>query len=286
MITENLYPPYHIEFAELDEDPVSVHKHNFFELVYIIDGTGKQVINGNTFNYVPGQMFLITPEDNHSFEVASTTQFLFLQFNDAHIKAQSRPDGLDKERIKRLEFILHNASHQPGCILCNKGDKVLVKALVQSISTESINRNIYHKEMIEQLVNTMITIVARNIALNLPEKLDDNTDRSAMRFINYIQENIYSPESLRAEVMSSKLGISQGYLGRYFKKHVGESIQRYIINYKLKLVETRLSHSNMRINEIVSELGFTDESHLNRLFRKYRGLNPTDFRKTAMMSAR
>lgn len=282
MKTENLYPPYHIEFAELEESPVLAHKHNFFELVYIVSGTGKQIINGNEFSYHPGQMFLITPQDSHSFNVEASTQFLFLQFNDVYIKAQSRADQHDKERIKRLEFILHNASHQPGCILCNPGDKVLVKALVQSIGTESINRNIYHQEMIDQLVNTMITIVARNIALKLPEKVDDKTDQHAVKFINYIQENIYSPELLRASVMSVKLGIGQGYLGKYFKKHVGEGIQQYITNYKLKLVETRLLHSNMRINEIVMELGFTDESHLNRLFKKYRGMSPTEFRKTGI----
>lgn len=281
MKTENLYPPYHIEFAELEESPVLAHKHNFFELVYIVSGSGKQIINGNEFNYIPGQMFLITPQDSHSFNVQATTQFLFLQFNDVYIKTQSRADNNDKDRIKRLEFILHNASHQPGCILCNPGDKILVKALVQSIGTESINRNIYHQEMIDQLVNTMITIVARNIALKLPEKVDDNTDQHAVKFINYIQENIYSPELLRASVMSAKLGIGQGYLGKFFKKHVGEGIQQYITNYKLTLVETRLLHSNMRINEIVLELGFTDESHLNRLFKKYKGLSPTEYRKTA-----
>lgn len=284
MKTENLYPPYHIEFAELEESPISTHKHNFFELVYIISGTGKQIINGNDFNYKPGQLFLITPQDNHSFCVESTTQFLFIQFNDIYIKTQSRAELNDQARIKRLEFILNNASHQPGCILCNPGDKVLVKALVQSISAESINRNIFHKELIDQIVNTIITIVARNIALKLPERIDDNTDHSVIKFINYIQENIYKPELLRAKVISNKLGISQGYLGRYFKKYTGQSIQQYITNSKLQLVETRLTHSNMRINEIVLELGFTDESHLNRLFKKYKGVNPSEFRRLSVLA--
>jgi AraC-like DNA-binding protein len=35
----------------------------------------------------------------------------------------------------------------------------------------------------------------------------------------------------------------------------------------------------MRMSEIVDELGFTDESHLNRVFKKYRGLSPSAFRK-------
>ena len=49
-------------------------------------------------------------------------------------------------------------------------------------------------------------------------------------------------------------------------------MQQYILNYKMKMVESRLLHTDMRINEIVEELGFTDESHLNRLFHKYKGV--------------
>lgn len=45
------------------------------------------------------------------------------------------------------------------------------------------------------------------------------------------------------------------------------------------MVESKLLHSDMRIGEIAEELGFTDESHLNRLFKKYRGCNPTEFRR-------
>jgi AraC-like DNA-binding protein len=35
----------------------------------------------------------------------------------------------------------------------------------------------------------------------------------------------------------------------------------------------------MRMNEIASEMGFTDESHLNKFFRKQRGMSPTAYRK-------
>lgn len=279
MKTETLHSPYHIEFAELEEFPKSSHKHSFFELVYIISGSGKQCINDNQYAYRSGQLFLLTPEDCHSFAIETVTQFFFVQFNDVYIRSQVKADGQDKERIKRLEFILYNASHQPGCVLCEPGDKLLVKSLVQAIASESINRKIYHREMVDQLINTIITIVARNIAVKLPEKIDDNTDKMILHLISYIQENIYAPDSLRVDILSNKFGISEGYLGRYFKTHTGENLQQYITNYKIKLVETRLLHSNMRINEIVTELNFTDESHLNRIFKKYKGLSPTAYRK-------
>ncbi len=96
---------------------------------------------------------------------------------------------------------------------------------------------------------------------------------SPVRFPNFV--------TLKIELyaISQHFGISASYLGRYLKKHTNETMQQYILNYKPKMVENRLLHSEMRINEIVMELGFTDESHLNKLFKKYRGCSPSDFRK-------
>ncbi len=51
-------------------------------------------------------------------------------------------------------------------------------------------------------------------------------------------------------------------------------MQQYILNYKLKLVENRLLHSQMRICEIVEELGFTDESHLNKFSKSIEDAAP------------
>jgi len=97
--------------------------------------------------------------------------------------------------------------------------------------------------------------------------------------LQYIQANIYKTGKIRAKDISQHFGISENYLGRYIKKHTNETMQQYILNYKLKLVENRLLHSQMRICEIVEELGFTDESHLNKFFKKYRGCSPSNFRK-------
>ncbi|HEY8969222.1 MAG TPA: helix-turn-helix domain-containing protein [Puia sp.] len=48
------------------------------------------------------------------------------------------------------------------------------------------------------------------------------------------------------------------------------------------MIETRLRYTDMQMNEIVHEFGFTDASHLNRLFRKYKGVSPSAFRRAAV----
>jgi len=85
---------------------------------------------------------------------------------------------------------------------------------------------------------------------------------------------------IRMDELSRHFNISKSYLGRYFKKQTNETIQHYIINYRLKMIENKLLYSNMRITEIAFELGFTDESHLDKFFKKKKGISPTKFRKS------
>ncbi len=276
MPKETLYQPFEIDHKILDKFPKRFKSNNFFELIFIVDGTGVQFINKNKFSYRKGNLFLVTPQDHSSFDIATPTQFFFLRFSNYYLHSKSPKD---KVAVQRMEYILQNASHRPGCILKNKADKPLIASLVESIIQENSNQQLYHHQIIEQLVNTIIIIVARNIALKLPKNIKENTGETVLDLLHYIQQNIFEPKNLKAEKLSKHFGISLHYLGRYFKKQTGETMQHYIANYKLRLIETRLLHSDMRINEIAYELNFTDESHLNRIFKKHKGLSPSEFRK-------
>ncbi|MFD1142367.1 helix-turn-helix domain-containing protein [Larkinella insperata] len=275
MVRENLYEPYTIAYKTLDEGPKEAHQHNFFELVYIVAGTGIQCINQNQFEYHENHMFLITPDDCHSFAIQTTTTFFFLRFNDIYLK----DGGLPPASIQKLEFILQNANHRPGCILKNQTDKQLVRPMIDALVREYVNRDIYNRELIQQLINTLIIVVARNIAKYQELDVSERTEQKAMDILHYIQANIYEPEKLRTEHLSERFNTSTAYLGRYFKLHAGETMQHYIASYKTKLIAHRLQFSDKRINEIASEFNFTDESHLNKFFKKQSGHSPREYRE-------
>lgn len=271
-----LYRQYEIEWKTLKSFKKSSKRNNFFELIYVIGGTGIQTVNKNHFNYRKGNLFLLTPQDVYSFDINTETSFFFIRFNEFYVKDKINKDN---EAITQIEYILLNASHRPGCILKNKIDKPLILSLVNSILKEHINQQLYYTRVSEQIVNTIITIVARNIALKLPKNIKETTGEPVLEILNYIQQNIFEPQKLKVENLSKHFNISVNYLGRYFKKQTGDTLQNYILNFKMRLVETRLLHSDMRINEIAFEFNFTDESHLNRLFKKHKGVSPTEFRK-------
>jgi len=276
MEIRNLYQPFEMDFVELNEYEASKHKNTFFEMVFVLEGKGIQIINNHKLPYGSDKLFLIFPQDTHGFEITETSKFFFIRFNDSYLKTQS------KEWVQKLEFIFHNHNHLPGCILKNTTDKPLIRALVEGLIREHINQQPQQKEVIRQLINTIITIAARNILLVSPSILNNYKTENALPMLNYIHQNIYDPKQLKAETLSKYFNVSPTYISEYFKTQTGQSLQEYTTAYKLKLIETRLQYTDMQINEIVQELGFSDASHLNRLFKKYRGISPSEYKKSVM----
>ncbi|MBO9732160.1 MAG: helix-turn-helix domain-containing protein [Chitinophaga sp.] len=276
----NLFKPFDIIMIEEGSCPMGQHRNTFFELLYILKGTGTLHNNQHTFEYGPEQLFLFMPQDAHYTRIKERTTFLFIRFNGIYLEAQRT--GASHSNLgdwaRKLEYVFLNNHHFPGCILRNEADKPVIKALVDALILEYPREQSLRNEVVQQLVNTILTIVARNVAMMEPEKPAVSNEQSN-DLMSYIHQNIYYPDMLRSDKLAARFNISQNYVSEYVKKVTGESIQRYVMRYKLKLVETRLQYSDMRMSEIVEELGFTDESHLNRTFKKYTGINPTDFRK-------
>ncbi|WP_343693237.1 AraC family transcriptional regulator [Chitinophaga sp.] len=272
METKNLYTTYDLELLEIQHYSARVHKNTFFEMVFVLDGTGIQMINGYQLPYAPDKLFLIFPQDQHSFDVDTYSRFFFIRFSNDYLKLQT------SQHIRDLEYIFNSYNHLPGCILKTVTDKPFIRATVEALIREKQNQSPHQEQVIQQLINTIITFAARNLTLQDMEVFNGNITH-VMPVINYLHQFIFEPEKLRIEQIAANFNLSPNYIGEYFKKHTGESLQQYIIRYKMKLIESRLRLTDMRINEIAFEFGFTDQSHLNRIFKKYKGVVPSVYRR-------
>lgn len=273
MEIRNLYHPFELQFLEVSAYEAKERRNTFFEMVFVLEGKGTQIINDHRLPYACDKLFLIFPQDTHSFEVTEKTKFFFIRFHDSYLKTQS------SNWIQKLEFIFHNHNHLPGCILKTVTDKPLLRAMIEALIREENSNFPQQQEVIKQILNTIITIAARNISLMAPLTSYPSNTEPSLDLLNYVHQNIYRPEALKAAKMALVFHVSPTYISEYFKTKTGQSIQQYVMAYKIKLIETRLKFTNMQINEIVYEFGFSDASHLNRLFKKYTGLNPSDFKK-------
>lgn len=276
MRTRNLYRPFEVELFEGDEYIAREHRNTYFEMVFILEGSGKQIINKHELPYSADKLFLIFPQDTHSFVIEETTRFFFLRFNESYLKQQP------KEWLQKLEYIFYNHNHMPGCILKNVTDKPLIRSLAEALLREQQANGLHQQEVSQQLLNVIITIAARNISLT--QTAEKYHPEQPLSLVGYVHQNIYSPENLKARKLAEHFNISAGYVSEYFKRETGESLQAYVQSYRQQLIEARLLQTNLRLNEIAAEFGLSDVSHLNKLFQKERGISPLAFRQ--MMKAK
>ena len=273
MKKERLYTSVEVIHKKLEKSAVEDGQLTFFQLAYVITGAGKLRINRNRIPYNTGNMMLLTPNDHHAFEVRTPTEFLLIRFNRSYIRE------FQWKSIDHIEVLLYYASHLSGCILKCESDKILVRSIVSSMLHEMNNGGLYNEDLTRHFANSLIVIAARNIAMIRPANLKVSADQRVLEIINHIQLNISYPEKLKATTIAKAFKLSHTYLGSYFKKQCGETIQNFIANYRIRLIEHRLKFSDMRINEIAAEFGFTDESHLNKFFKKHRQQSLTAYRK-------
>ncbi|PQA56933.1 AraC family transcriptional regulator [Siphonobacter curvatus] len=271
-----LHTPFSIYHFEAQTWMHSVHKHTYFEIIFVLKGKGIHHINGNTFPYQEGDVFLLGPEDFHFFEIEALTEFSFVRFNESIHK--EHPSDKDRPWQPVIRTLLTTSSQSRGSLLVDKQEKQKLHQLLAVLEAESANDQTPYFEIVrDSLMRSMLMILARNLFRETPAKpvLKDSVEA----ILGYIKQHIYQPENLSIEHLAQTFHYAPAYISLLFKKQTGESLKQYIVKYKIKLIEARLLYSQLSLKEIADEFGYTDESHFCKQFRKYTGTTPTLFRK-------
>jgi len=94
---------------------------------------------------------------------------------------------------------------------------------------------------------------------------------------NYI-ENHY-PDSLTVEAIADAACLSPGYAGRIFKEQLGLPIMDYVLKVRIEKSKKLLLNPHYQIQAIAEKVGYGDAGYFTKVFRKFEGITPTQFRK-------
>lgn len=101
-----------------------------------------------------------------------------------------------------------------------------------------------------------------------------------VKIIQYIDANLDADLSL--EKIAEISAYSPFHFHRIFKLIIGETLQNFIIRKKIEKSAFFLAvKKEMEIKEIYLDLGFSNHSVFSKTFKKYYGLPPSEFRRTA-----
>jgi len=83
----------------------------------------------------------------------------------------------------------------------------------------------------------------------------------------------------RSDYIVEKTGYSYSYLSRLFSKHMGITLEKYIIQEKIRRVETLLQQGELSLSEIANMMGYSSVQYLSNQFRQVTGLSVSEYKK-------
>ncbi|MCM1057318.1 MAG: helix-turn-helix domain-containing protein [Firmicutes bacterium] len=107
----------------------------------------------------------------------------------------------------------------------------------------------------------------------------------AMQAANYIRSHL--SETVTVEAIAKHLYLSRPYLSARFKAETGISLTDFILREKIEEAKRLLEVSDKSFTNISDYLGFSSQSHFSRVFKKYSGYTPKEYRnnRTALASS-
>ncbi len=254
-------------YHSLDERPspdeFSRHCHTSFEIIFVLHGAGKYVVEGEQYDLRPETLVLFRPGEFHYVNVRREEPYerYVLHFS---------PEVLD-----RVLGSLPEGEGRPfgEATFYASGDFLLsVAPLFERLSALSSMPRADAEAMAELLFSELVLLLLLASPKERKRKLQEPLGARVIRYVN-----AHIAESLSLDALANEFYVSKYYLCRAFKRHNGISILGYI-NTKRVMMARQMIESG-EVAAVVSErVGFSDYSTFYRAYRKAYGHAPTEAR--------
>lgn len=92
-----------------------------------------------------------------------------------------------------------------------------------------------------------------------------------------LDQYFFDPWSLSS--LADAVGVHRAHLAREFHRAYGCSVGEYLRQRRLEYACRELATSGASVNEIAAAAGFSDQSHLTKVFKRFLGVTPLAYRK-------
>lgn len=253
-----------------------LHTHTYYELIYILKGSGIHHINANKIHYSAGDLFLLAPGDEHYFEIKVSTHFTFIKFTDGYFnqnKHLSKNDAL----LSTPEALMKHKLLKEVKLEFNEPCKTILRNTIENISSYNCLKDVSTSPLIYYQILSIFGLIKEAIVKRDADLETGMPDKETL--ISYVHQHIYEPEQILIKNIAAHFHISDNYFSAYFKRNFACSYRDYTNRYRIRLIEQRLAAGRQTLKQIADEFGFTDESHLSNYFRKQNDVSPTQYRK-------
>lgn len=149
---------------------------------------------------------------------------------------------------------------------------VTFESMISAVMKKTAHYEIHTAILMQQLLYKVSELLASRAGRNEPE-ISECVGTS----INYM--NLNYQKKIMIKELAENSGLSVSRFIQIFREAAGAAPKEYLMNIRLEKACEFLRYTNLTVKEIAAMCGFEDQLYFSRVFRKYRKLSPTEYRK-------
>ena len=234
------------------------HSHDFYEIVYFLQGESKQIINETPYFCTANLMILLRPNDRHRFIIQSDNTVLF-SLSVRREEFESFCSIYGKDLLNRI-LNAENPLLCENCSLLNYSllDYENMAANLKEYDCKFLLSSVLHY-CIQHSESNSVMPSSLSFAINEIKKTENLHDgiEAMIRLSNY----------------------SQTHLARMMKKYYNTTPKQYINELRLQNAYNCIILTQKSVESIAEELGFKSYSHFTKIFKERFSVTPASLRK-------
>lgn len=253
------------------------HWHDDIELILILSGQMQYNINGEVVLLRQGEGLFVNARQLHFgySDAREECEFLCILL---HPTLLCSSPVIEQNYVQPL---LHEAG-LPFYLLSGKED--WERKILSSMETMYAmgKDSLFGLKILREFLDIWIALW-KNVMTGKKESTPKNYQLSALKdMISYIQNHYREKVMLEQIARAGKVGKTG--CCNLFKKYTGKTPNGYLTELRLRKGAELLCHSDMTVQEISYEVGFSGASYFTETFRKYYGCTPGEYRKRQSLS--
>lgn len=252
------------------------HAHQEFELVLHRNFQGKSRVGHFEGDIEHNELLLIGPGIAHSFESINSNE---QNPCETHV-IWFREEWIAKlmyscVELRQLGPVIKSASK--GCrFSTDTAEKVF-----QHLDNFNHLTPIGQLAVLMQVLGELCADQSHTILLSYlseGEKEKTNANYSKIEQVCKYIDNHYASD-ITLKNLADYMYVSENTIHRWFIQHFNESYTSYLMKLRLNHASQLLTTTSQPISLIAENVGYTNRSNFNRLFKKYKGMSPTQYRQ-------
>ncbi len=248
------------------------HRHDFFEVLYLLKGSGFHVIDGNKYEINPPSVFFMSPGQAHKIEFSNDIEgYIFIFTEDFYLINQS-----NQNRLIEFPFFFTIRQDNPPLILNDQEDVLFLESLFKKGITGAEKGDDYSIELLRSILDLILTSSAT--LYKTDEKMLNKGKGHIVvkKFFQLIEDNYH--KNLTVSEYANQLAITPNHLTQTVNNLTGKTSSQIIKAKQVLEIKRLLVHSNLSVTEIATRLNFPDQSYFAKFFKRETGKSPLQYR--------